>query len=44
MMLLTPRAKGILESCDLVVRPTQEALELMNGEKRRFVAILHLTC
>lgn len=44
MMLLTPRAKAILSRYDLIVTSTQRALELMGEERRRFVAILHLTC
>jgi hypothetical protein len=44
MMLLTPGAKRMLSSYELVVTSTQRALELVQEEKRRFVAILHLTC
>ena len=44
MMLLTPRAKDILGRYELKVVSTQRAIELMGEEKRRFVAILHLTC
>jgi hypothetical protein len=44
MMLLTPRAKELLAPYEQKVTSTQEAIELMQIEKRRFVAILHLTC
>ncbi|WP_019177840.1 MTH938/NDUFAF3 family protein [Methanomassiliicoccus luminyensis] len=44
MMPLTPQAKAVLERYDLVVRSTSDAIEIMNRESRRFVAILHLTC
>jgi hypothetical protein len=44
MMLLTPRAKEALAPYELKVTSTQEAIELMQRETRRYVAILHLTC
>jgi hypothetical protein len=44
MMHLTPRAQEKLARYELVVRPTNEVLPLVEKEKRRFIAILHLTC
>jgi hypothetical protein len=44
MMLLTPRAKEMLAPYELRVTSTQEAIDLVAKETRRFVAILHLTC
>lgn len=44
MMLLTPRAKEMLSPYELKVTSTQEAIERLQKETRRFVAILHLTC
>jgi hypothetical protein len=44
MMTLTPRAREILEKYDHVVLSTPRALEHINKEQRRFVAIIHMTC
>lgn len=44
MMTLTPRAKEIVERYDNVVLSTPRALEQINRESRRFVAIIHITC
>ena len=44
MMTLTPRAKEIVERYDNVVLSTSRALEQINRENRRFVAIIHVTC
>ncbi len=44
MMLATPRAKEILGRYESKVVSTQKAMEIINGTKSKFVAILHLTC
>ena len=44
MMTLTPRAKEIIERYDNIVLSTPRALEQINRENRRFVAIIHVTC
>jgi len=44
MMTLTPRAREILERYDHVVLSTPRALEQIDKEERRFVAIIHMTC
>jgi hypothetical protein len=44
MLPITPRAKEILARYEHKVVPTQRAIELLAGENRRFVAILHSTC
>jgi hypothetical protein len=44
MMTFTPMARGILEKYDHVVVSTPRALEQINKEQRRFVAIIHMTC
>jgi len=44
MMTLTPRAREIIEKYDHVVLSTQRALEHINNEQRRSVAIIHTTC
>jgi len=44
MMTITPRAKEILARYEVQAVTTPRAVELMNTEKRRFVAILHSTC
>jgi hypothetical protein len=44
MMTMTPKAKELLARYDVMEGTTEKAVESMNGEKRRFVAILHSTC
>lgn len=44
MMTITPRAKEILARYEVQAVTTPRAIELMDMEKRRFVAILHSTC
>ncbi|MBI0583023.1 MAG: hypothetical protein ISF22_02215 [Methanomassiliicoccus sp.] len=44
MMNLTPRAKEKLAGYEIIARPTNDVFPLVENEKRRFVAILHLTC
>jgi hypothetical protein len=44
MLPITPKAREVLSNYELRVRSTQEAIALVNGEERRFVAILHLSC
>ena len=44
MMMLTPRAREILEKYDHTVLSTPRALEQINKEQRRFVAVIHVTC
>ena len=41
---LTPAAKRLLEGFHAVILPTPEVLPLLEGEKRPYVAILHVTC
>lgn len=41
---LTPKAQKILDRYETVVEKTPQALESMAHEKKRFVAILHVTC
>ena len=41
---LTPVAKDMIVSFGGIVRPTPDILPLIEEEKRRFVAILHVTC
>ena len=44
MMQLTPLAQEKLKGIQVFTLTTDKAIEMMNQEKRRFVAILHLTC
>lgn len=44
MMPITPKAKAILAGYEVKVVSTPRAMELVNSETRRFVAILHSTC
>jgi hypothetical protein len=44
MMQLTPRAKEKVSGYQVFAQTTDKAIGIMNLEKRRFVAILHLTC
>ena len=44
MMTLTPKAKDILSRYVMRTGTTEKAVECMNDEPRRFVAILHSTC
>jgi len=41
---LTPEAKSLLSCYSPVVLPTPSAIEKIIKEKRRFIAILHVTC
>lgn len=44
MMQLTPLAQEKLRGYPVFALTTDKAIEMMNREERRFVAILHLTC
>jgi hypothetical protein len=44
MLPITPRAKERLSKYELKAVPTYRAIELVQEEKRKFIAILHLTC
>jgi hypothetical protein len=44
MLPITPKAKAILAEYHTVVASTPRAMELVNAEHRRFVAVLHSTC
>ncbi len=41
---LTPEAKTILSQFETVILPTPEILDMLEHEKRTFVAIIHVTC
>ena len=41
---VTPKAKKILEKYGAVYLSTPEAVERMSKEKKRYVAIVHVTC
>jgi len=41
---LTPAAQKILEEHRAVILPTPGILPLLEGEEKRYVAILHVTC
>jgi hypothetical protein len=41
---ITPGAREILEGYEAVIAPTPEIEERMGQERRRFVAIVHVTC
>ncbi|MCG7844068.1 MAG: hypothetical protein MIO90_01395 [Methanomassiliicoccales archaeon] len=44
MLSLTPNAKEILREYDYVEKTTSDAIELINNEKSKFVAIMHIRC
>ncbi len=44
MMLVTPKARQILEKYESSVVQTQKAFELISDANKSYVAILHLTC
>jgi len=44
MMQLTPLARERLSGYPVFSLTTEKAIEMMNRESKRFVAILHLTC
>lgn len=44
MLLLTPKARDIVGRYEHAVLTSSQAIEMMNQEHRRFVAIVHLTC
>jgi len=44
MMLLTPKAKETLKDYEHMVLTTPAALDKINKEGRRYVAIIHVTC
>ncbi len=44
MMQLTPIAQKRLKGIPVITLTTDKAIEMMNQERRRFAAILHLTC
>jgi hypothetical protein len=41
---VTPEAEALIASYHGVMMPTPEILPVIEGDKRRFVAILHVTC
>ena len=41
---ITPQALKILDNYDLLVDSTPHALEIMEKERKKFVAIIHVTC
>ena len=41
---ITPDALLLLDQFDAVVKPTPVVLELIHQEKRRFAAVMHVTC
>jgi hypothetical protein len=41
---ITPEAKQILEKYNAVIKPTPEVINLIKKEKRKFAAIIHVTC
>jgi hypothetical protein len=41
---VTPEAGDLVSSYHGILMPTPEILPVIKGEKRRFVAILHVTC
>ena len=44
MLPLTPNAKEILREYGYVTRITPDAIDLVNAEKSKFVAIMHIRC
>jgi hypothetical protein len=43
-MPVTPEAEALIASCHGVLVPTPEILPVIEREKRRFAAIIHVTC
>jgi len=41
---LTPDAEIMLRKFDTIVRPTPDILNLLEKERRSFIAIIHVTC
>jgi Uncharacterized conserved protein len=41
---LTPEAEELLESFHSVLRPTPDILPEIEGERKKFLAIIHVTC
>jgi hypothetical protein len=41
---ITPKALRILEEYETVILPTPELIERISQEKRKFVAVIHVTC
>lgn len=41
---ITPRAQEILDKFNAVILPTPQAIEKIEKEKHKFVAIIHITC
>jgi hypothetical protein len=41
---ITPKALRILEEYETVILPTPELIERIFQEKRKFVAVIHVTC
>jgi len=41
---ITPEALSILKEYETVILPTQEIIEKIEQEKRKMVAIIHVTC
>ena len=41
---ISPEAQEILEKYETVIRPTPEVINKMKKERRKFVAIIHITC
>jgi hypothetical protein len=44
LLPITEEAKRILEKYNTIIKPTPEILDLIKKEKRKFVAIIHVTC
>jgi hypothetical protein len=41
---ITPEAMDILKNYETIILPTQELTEKINHEKRKMVALIHVTC
>ena len=41
---ITPEARSILKAYETVILPTQEVTGRINQEKRKMVALIHVTC
>ena len=41
---ITPGAREILEKNESVILPTPDVIKKIESERRRFVAIIHITC
>ncbi|MDD1688836.1 MAG: hypothetical protein LUO90_04645, partial [Methanoregula sp.] len=41
---ITPEAKKELSRFETVIRPTPEILDIMEKDRRPYVAIIHVTC